>query len=63
MLDPGVVTTPIRQQVQAFDGDLPVFHAEMLDELLSHALSEAILVQIMAVRVHTPPPANAEAES
>ena len=36
MLDPGVVRTPIRQQVQAFDGELPVFHAEMLDERLFH---------------------------
>ena len=36
MLDPGVVRTPIRQQVQTFDGELPVFHAEMLDERLFH---------------------------
>jgi putative ABC transport system permease protein len=38
-LDPGTISAQVRQQVQAVDAELPVFHAETLDDLLSNSLS------------------------
>jgi predicted permease len=38
-LDPGAISTQVREQVQAVDPTLPVFHAETLDEVLSTSLS------------------------
>jgi ABC-type antimicrobial peptide transport system permease subunit len=38
-LDPGAISTQVRQQVQSVDATLPVFHAETLDDVLSTSLS------------------------
>lgn len=38
-LDPGTISAQVREQVQAVDATLPVFHAETLDEVLSTSLS------------------------
>ncbi len=38
-LDPSVVPERVRSEVQSIDPDLPVFHAETLDEVLSDSLS------------------------
>jgi len=38
-LDPSASTTQMRQQVQAIDATLPVFHAQTLDDVLSTSLS------------------------
>jgi predicted permease len=38
-LDPGAISTQVREQVQAVDATLPVFHAQTLDEVLSTSLS------------------------
>jgi putative ABC transport system permease protein len=38
-LDPGAISAQVREQVQAVDATLPVFHAETLDEVLSTSLS------------------------
>jgi predicted permease len=38
-LDPSAISAQVRQQVQAIDATLPVFHAETLDEVLTDSLS------------------------
>jgi predicted permease len=38
-LDPSAISAQVRQQVQSIDPELPVFHAETLDDLLSTSLS------------------------
>jgi predicted permease len=38
-LDPAAISEQVRQQVQAVDAELPVFHAETLDDVLSSSLS------------------------
>ncbi len=38
-LDPSVISTQVRQQVQSIDPELPVFHAQTLDDVLSTSLS------------------------
>jgi putative ABC transport system permease protein len=38
-LDPSAIFAQVREQVQAVDATLPVFHAETLDEVLSTSLS------------------------
>jgi len=38
-LDPSTISPQVREQVQAVDATLPVFHAETLDEVLSTSLS------------------------
>jgi predicted permease len=38
-LDPGAIPAQMREQVQAIDATLPVFHAETLDDVLSTSLS------------------------
>jgi len=38
-LDPGAISAQVREQVQAVDATLPVFHAETLDQVLSTSLS------------------------
>jgi predicted permease len=38
-LDPSVISAQMREQVQSIDTDLPVFHAETLDNVLSTSLS------------------------
>jgi predicted permease len=38
-LDPGAISTQVRQQIQSVDAELPVFHAETLDDVLSASLS------------------------
>jgi predicted permease len=38
-LDPSAISEQVRQQVQAVDAELPVFHAETLDAVLSSSLS------------------------
>ena len=38
-LDPSVIPTQVREQVQSIDPVLPVFHAETLDDVLSDSLS------------------------
>jgi len=38
-LDPSAIPAQLRQQVQSIDANLPVFHAETLDEVLSDSLS------------------------
>jgi predicted permease len=38
-LDPNAIPTQMREQVQAVDATLPVFHAETLDQVLSTSLS------------------------
>jgi predicted permease len=38
-LDPGAISAQMREQVQSIDAQLPVFHAETLDEVLSTSLS------------------------
>jgi predicted permease len=38
-LDPSAIPAQVREQVQAIDATLPVFHAETLDEVLSTSLS------------------------
>ncbi len=38
-LDPSAISAQVREQVQAVDATLPVFHAETLDEVLSASLS------------------------
>jgi putative ABC transport system permease protein len=38
-LDPSAISVQVREQVQAADATLPVFHAETLDEVLSTSLS------------------------
>jgi len=38
-LDPSAISKQVRQQVQAVDAELPVFHAETLDAVLSSSLS------------------------
>ncbi len=38
-LDPSAIPAQVREQVQAVDATLPVFHAETLDEVLSTSLS------------------------
>jgi putative ABC transport system permease protein len=38
-LDPGAIPAQVREQIQSIDPDLPVFHAETLDEVLSDSLS------------------------
>ncbi len=38
-LDPSAISTQVRQQVQAIDATLPVFHAQTLDDVLSTSLS------------------------
>ena len=38
-LDPSAIPAQVRQQIQSIDSNLPVFHAETLDEVLSDSLS------------------------
>ena len=38
-LDPGTIPAQVRSEVQSIDPNLPVFHAETLDEVLSDSLS------------------------
>jgi predicted permease len=38
-LDPSAISAQVRQQVQSIDPELPVFHAETLDNVLSDSLS------------------------
>ena len=38
-LDPSAISRQMRQQVQSVDAELPVFHAETLDDVLSTSLS------------------------
>jgi predicted permease len=38
-LDPSAISEQMRQQVQSIDAELPVFHAETLDDVLSTSLS------------------------
>jgi predicted permease len=38
-LDPSTISARVRQQVQSIDPELPVFHAETLDDMLSASLS------------------------
>ncbi len=38
-LDPSTIPEEVRREVQSIDPDLPVFHAETLDEVLSDSLS------------------------
>jgi putative ABC transport system permease protein len=38
-LDPSAISAQVREQVQAIDATLPVFHAETLDDVLSTSLS------------------------
>jgi predicted permease len=38
-LDPRAISAQVREQVQSIDPELPVFHAESLDEVLSTSLS------------------------
>ena len=38
-VDPGAISAQVRTQVQAVDAELPVFHAETLDDVLSTSLS------------------------
>jgi predicted permease len=38
-LDPSAISAQVREQVQAVDATLPVFHAETLDEVVSTSLS------------------------
>ncbi|HKF47709.1 MAG TPA: ABC transporter permease [Terracidiphilus sp.] len=38
-LNPGAIPAQVREQVQSIDPDLPLFHAETLDEVLSDSLS------------------------
>jgi len=38
-LDPGVITSQVRQQIQSVDATLPVFHAQTLDDVLFTSLS------------------------
>jgi putative ABC transport system permease protein len=38
-LDPGAIPAQVRSQVQSVDAQLPVFHAETLDDVLSDSLS------------------------
>jgi putative ABC transport system permease protein len=38
-IDPAAISAQVRQQVQSIDAELPVFHAESLDEVLSDSLS------------------------
>jgi predicted permease len=38
-VDPGAVPAQVRTQIQAVDAELPVFHAETLDDALSSSLS------------------------
>ena len=38
-LDPGAIPAQVREQVQAVDPELPVFHAETLDDALTTSLS------------------------
>ena len=38
-LDPSAIPAQVRQQIQSIDPNLPVFHAETLDEVLSDSLS------------------------
>jgi predicted permease len=38
-LDPSAISAQVREQVQAVDATLPVFHAETLDEVLSTSLA------------------------
>jgi len=38
-LDPSTISAQMRQQVQSVDAELPVFHAETLDDVLSSSLS------------------------
>jgi putative ABC transport system permease protein len=38
-LDPRAISVQVREQVQSIDSELPVFHAETLDEVLSTSLS------------------------
>jgi putative ABC transport system permease protein len=38
-LDPSAISTQVREQVQSIDPELPVFHAETLDDVLSTSLS------------------------
>jgi putative ABC transport system permease protein len=38
-LDPSAISAQVREQVQSVDAELPVFHAETLDDVLSTSLS------------------------
>ena len=38
-LDPGAISAEVRKQIQSVDAELPVFHAETLDDVLSASLS------------------------
>jgi ABC-type antimicrobial peptide transport system permease subunit len=38
-LDPGAISSQMRTQIQSIDPELPVFHAETLDDVLSTSLS------------------------
>jgi predicted permease len=38
-LDPSAISVQIREQIQSVDAELPVFHAETLDDVLSTSLS------------------------
>jgi predicted permease len=38
-LDPSTISARVREQVQSIDAELPVFHAETLDDVLSSSLS------------------------
>jgi predicted permease len=38
-VDPGAISAQVRTQIQAVDPELPVFHAETLDDVLSSSLS------------------------
>ncbi len=38
-VDPGAIAAQVRQQVQSIDPELPVFHAETLDDVLASSLS------------------------
>ncbi len=38
-LDPSTISAQVRQQIQSVDPELPVFHAETLDDVLSTSLS------------------------
>src|SRR5208283_5488919 len=38
-LDPAAIAAQVRSQVQSIDAELPVFHAETLDDVISTSLS------------------------
>jgi putative ABC transport system permease protein len=46
-INPSTITTQVRGQVQSIDPELPVFHAETLDEVLSASLSVRLFAMEM----------------